>query len=149
MSFDEAYAADAGDCENRTVALTDKKYFTSFTQIPDKEKMTVGPYHAACEIARPRIADFARRLDLNEKGAHALFDHWIFDSGRKTHSLPSMQILENLLIPCGASPIDRKGGWSSAISLCISFHPQRQNPMLTVCHHCKETSTIFREHDLE
>jgi hypothetical protein len=36
------------------------------------------------EIARPRIADFTRRLGLNEEDACGLFNDWIFDSGRET-----------------------------------------------------------------
>lgn len=99
------------------------------------------------EIARPRIADFTRRLGLNEEDACGLFNDWIFDSGRETQFVLHADARESLNSAWRIA--HRHGTWTVFADLaCDSFHLECQKLMLSVCYQCKETLVLFMEYGL-
>jgi hypothetical protein len=52
--------------------------------MPEEERLEFNPYHSTWEIDRNRIAELARRLELNPEMMIILDDQWLFDPARNT-----------------------------------------------------------------
>jgi hypothetical protein len=97
----QPYTTDAEPDEDSSIADLYRKLLVHFNEMPEEERLGFDPYHSTWKIGRNRIAELARRLELDPEAMIILYNQWLFDPARDTQFVLADLALG--LVSCGVS----------------------------------------------
>jgi hypothetical protein len=145
---DQPYTIDVEPDEDWPIADLYRKLLVHFHEMPEEERLGFDPYLSTWEIRGNRIAELARRLELNPEVMIILYNHWVFDPARDTQFVLDQSAKESVNSLWRVS--HRYERWIAFADLALrlvscGLSEADAERVLSM----QKTSQVFMEYDLE